>query len=47
MCFKSILHPTDFSEDNIVAFNHALKLALESKSKLTLMYSMQVNKTQS
>ena len=38
MCFKSILHPTDFSEQSMVAFYHALKLALIQKSKLTLMY---------
>ena len=44
MSFKSILHPTDFSEPSMVAFNHALKLALEEKSKLILMYTMEEDK---
>lgn len=44
MSFKSILHPTDFSEKSMVAFNHALKLALEEKSKLILMYAMEEGK---
>jgi len=38
MSFKSILHPTDFSEKSMVAFIHALKLAVEERSKLILMY---------
>ncbi len=38
MSFKSILHPTDFSEQSMVAFSHALKLALEEKARLILMY---------
>ncbi|MGI9535262.1 MAG: universal stress protein [Thermodesulfobacteriota bacterium] len=44
MSFKSILHPTDFSEQSMVAFNHALKLAVEQKAKLILMYAMEENK---
>lgn len=43
MSFKSILHPTDFSMQSMVAFNHALKLALIEKSELIIMYSMQDN----
>jgi nucleotide-binding universal stress UspA family protein len=35
---QSILHPTDFSEGSRVAFNHALKASLLTKSKLTLMH---------
>jgi nucleotide-binding universal stress UspA family protein len=35
---KSVLHPTDFSESSLVAFHHALKAALLSKSKLTLVH---------
>jgi len=34
----SVLHPTDFSEGSLVAFNHALKTAMLSKSKLTLLH---------
>jgi nucleotide-binding universal stress UspA family protein len=34
---ESVLHPTDFSEGSRVAFFHALKAALLSKSKLTLL----------
>jgi len=33
----SVLHPTDFSEGSKVAFYHALKAALLSKSKITLL----------
>jgi nucleotide-binding universal stress UspA family protein len=33
---ESVLHPTDFSEASLVAFHHALKVALLTKSKLTL-----------
>lgn len=40
MSFSSILHPTDFSRESTVAFKHALKLALERKSKLVLMNVM-------
>ena len=35
---ESVLHPTDFSEGSKVAFNHALKAALTSKSELTLLH---------
>ena len=35
---KSVLHPTDFSESSLVAFHHALKTAMLSKSKLTLLH---------
>src|ERR1041384_14773 len=35
---QSVLHPTDFSESSLVAFHHALKAALASKSKLTLLH---------
>lgn len=34
---ESVLHPTDFSEGSRVAFYHALKAALLSKSKLNLL----------
>jgi nucleotide-binding universal stress UspA family protein len=34
---QSVLHPTDFSEGSRVAFHHALKATLLSKSKLTLL----------
>jgi nucleotide-binding universal stress UspA family protein len=33
-----VLHPTDFSEGSMVAFNHALKAAMLSKSKLTMLH---------
>jgi nucleotide-binding universal stress UspA family protein len=33
---ESVLHPTDFSEGSLVAFYHALKTALLTKSKFTL-----------
>ena len=33
----SVLHPTDFSEGSTVAFHHAIKAALLSKSELTLL----------
>src|SRR6187455_2142885 len=33
----SVLHPTDFSEGSRIAFYHALRAALLSKSKLTLL----------
>lgn len=35
---QSVLHPTDFSEGSLVAFNHALKAAMLSQSKLTLLH---------
>lgn len=35
---QSVLHPTDFSESSLVAFHHALKAAMLSKSKLTLVH---------
>ncbi|NIP31845.1 MAG: universal stress protein [Candidatus Dadabacteria bacterium] len=44
MSFKSILHPTDFSDQSKVAFYHALKLALIEKSKLIVMYAMHEDK---
>ena len=34
---ESVLHPTDFSEGSLVAFHHALKAALVTRSKLTLL----------
>lgn len=34
---ESVLHPTDFSEASLTAFYHALKAALLTKSKLTLL----------
>lgn len=33
---ESVLHPTDFSQGSLVAFYHALKTALITKSKFTL-----------
>ena len=35
---QSVLHPTDFSESSLVAFHHALKAAMLSRSKLTLLH---------
>ena len=35
---QSVLHPTDFSEGSLVAFHHALKAAMLSKSKLTMLH---------
>lgn len=35
---QSVLHPTDFSEGSLVAFHHALKAAMLSRSKLTLLH---------
>ena len=35
---QSVLHPTDFSEGSLVAFNHALKAALSAKAELTLLH---------
>ena len=37
MPIKRVLHPTDFSKASTVAFNHALKVTLLTKSKLTLL----------
>jgi len=34
---KAVLHPTDFSEVSTVAFYHALKVALLTKSKLSIL----------
>jgi len=34
---KSVLHPTDFSEASLIAFNHALRVAMLAQSKLTLL----------
>jgi nucleotide-binding universal stress UspA family protein len=34
---ESVLHPTDFSEASLTAFYHALKAAVLTKSKLTLL----------
>jgi nucleotide-binding universal stress UspA family protein len=33
-----LLHPSDFSEASLVAFAHALKVALISKSKFVLIH---------
>jgi nucleotide-binding universal stress UspA family protein len=33
----TILHPTDFSESSLVAFHHALRVALIAKSRFTLL----------
>lgn len=35
---KSIFHPSDFSETSEVAFAHALKIALVTQAKLTLLH---------
>ena len=35
--FQSILYPTDFSDASIVAFAHALRIAVGAKSKLHLL----------
>jgi len=35
---SSVLHPTDFSEASLVAFNHALRVAMLAHSKLTLLH---------
>jgi nucleotide-binding universal stress UspA family protein len=39
--FRSILHPTDFSELSGAAFAHALRIALASRSKLHLLHVAQ------
>lgn len=33
----SVLHPTDFSEASLVAFNHALRVAMLAQSRFTLL----------
>jgi nucleotide-binding universal stress UspA family protein len=35
---RTVLHPSDFSEPSLVAFAHALKVALISKSKFVLIH---------
>jgi nucleotide-binding universal stress UspA family protein len=35
---RSVLHPTDLSESSLVAFHHALKVALLAKAQLTLLH---------
>jgi len=35
---QSVLHPTDFSEASLVAFNHALRVAMLAQSKFTLLH---------
>lgn len=35
---QSVLHPTDFSESSLVAFHHALKAAMLTRSSLTLLH---------
>jgi nucleotide-binding universal stress UspA family protein len=35
---RTLLHPSDFSEASLIAFAHALKWALISKSKLVLLH---------
>ncbi len=34
----SILHPTDFSEGSMLAFCHALKIAVEYKASLSILH---------
>jgi nucleotide-binding universal stress UspA family protein len=41
-----VLHPSDFSEASLVAFAHALKAALISKSKLVLLHVSDEDKRQ-
>jgi len=41
---ESVLHPTDFSEASLTAFYHALKSAVVTKSKLTLLHVSGVGK---
>jgi nucleotide-binding universal stress UspA family protein len=40
MVFRSILHPTDFSELSGLAFVHALRIAVAARSKLHLLHVM-------
>jgi nucleotide-binding universal stress UspA family protein len=35
---QSVLHPTDFSESSLIAFHHALKAAMLSRCKFTLLH---------
>ena len=35
---RSIIHPTDFSDLSMDAFGHALRIALDAKSKLYLLH---------
>jgi len=35
---QNVLHPTDFSEGSLVAFHHALKTAMQPRSRLTLLH---------
>jgi len=37
MTINTVLHPTDFSERSAVAFHHALKVTLLTKSKLNIL----------
>src|SRR6516165_10143823 len=39
--FRSILHPTDFSELSAAAFAHALCIALAGRAKLQLLHVLQ------
>jgi nucleotide-binding universal stress UspA family protein len=41
MRFKTIIHPTDFSDTSIEAFLHALRIALATRSKLYLIHVAQ------
>ncbi len=36
--FRSIFHPSDFSESSEVAFAHALKIALLAKADLRILH---------
>lgn len=38
MQFRTILHPTDFSDASSEAFVHALRIALAAKAKLYLLH---------
>jgi nucleotide-binding universal stress UspA family protein len=42
----TVLHPSDFSEASLVAFAHALKVALISRSKLVLIHVSDEDETQ-
>ena len=35
---ENVLHPTDFSESSLIAFHHALKVAMAARSRLTLLH---------
>ena len=43
---RTVLHPSDFSEASLVAFAHALKVALISGSKLVLIHVTDEDETQ-